>query len=44
MSLQARLPDLKARRIILTHMGPQMLANQGKATRECAFDGMVIEV
>jgi len=44
MSLAARLPDLTARRIVLTHMGPQMLANQDKATLECAFDGMVIEV
>ena len=36
------LPDLKAKRIILTHMGPQMLANRDKATVECAEDGLVI--
>ncbi|MDP3548601.1 MAG: MBL fold metallo-hydrolase [Phreatobacter sp.] len=42
MTLSARLPDLKAKRIILTHMGPQMLANRDKATVECAEDGLVI--
>jgi len=42
MTLSARLPDLKAKRVILTHMGPQMLANRDKATVECAEDGLVI--
>lgn len=41
--LSARLPDLKARRIVLTHMSEQMLAHRHEATVECAEDGMVIE-
>ena len=41
-TLESHLPDLAAKRIVLTHMGPQMLANREKATLECAEDGMVI--
>jgi ribonuclease BN (tRNA processing enzyme) len=33
-----------ARRILLTHMGPEMLARQHDAAFECAHDGMVIEL
>jgi ribonuclease BN (tRNA processing enzyme) len=35
---------LGARRIVLTHMGPDMLARQADAAFECASDGLVIEV
>ena len=35
---------LRARRIVLTHMGPDMLARQADAAFECASDGLVIEV
>lgn len=35
---------LGARRIVLTHMGPDMLARRNDAAFECASDGMVIEV
>jgi ribonuclease BN (tRNA processing enzyme) len=41
-TLESHLPELAARRIVLTHMGPHMLANREKATLECAEDGMVI--
>jgi ribonuclease BN (tRNA processing enzyme) len=34
----------EARRILLTHMGPEMLARQHDAAFECAHDGMVIEL
>jgi ribonuclease BN (tRNA processing enzyme) len=42
-TLSGRLADLRAKRVILTHMGPQMLANRDKATVACAEDGLVIE-
>jgi ribonuclease BN (tRNA processing enzyme) len=32
------------RRILLTHMGPEMLARQAGAALECAHDGLVVEV
>lgn len=45
------LPDLKehwneleAKRIVLTHMGPEMLARLDEIDEECAFDGMVLEL
>lgn len=41
-TLESRLPELKAGRIVLTHMGPQMLASRDKVSVECAEDGMVI--
>lgn len=41
-TLSARLPDLRAARIVLTHMGPQMLERRGEATVACAEDGMVL--
>jgi len=45
--LQAKLPLLKARKIMLTHMNPSMLAKQDKARTAgtlIAEDGLVIEV
>ena len=35
---------LRTQRIVLTHMGPDMLARQGDAAFECAFDGLVLDV
>ena len=36
--------ELSAKRTILTHMGPEMLAAQDRVEEECAFDGMVVEL
>lgn len=36
--------ELEAKRIVLTHMGPEMLAHLDEINEECAFDGMVIEL
>jgi ribonuclease BN (tRNA processing enzyme) len=39
----AALPrDLGAKRLILTHLGPEMLARAGTIPEECAHDGLVI--
>ncbi len=35
---------LACRRILLTHMGPDMLAREVEAAFECAHDGMVLDV
>src|SRR5207249_2919860 len=45
--LQARLPELRARQIMLTHMNPTMLAEQAIARAAgllVAADGLVIEL
>lgn len=42
-TLAARRADLKTPRIVLTHMGPGMLAHQAPLPEERAHDGMVIE-
>ncbi len=45
--LQARLPDLRARQIMITHMNPSMLARQDEARAGgvlVAEDGLVIEI
>ena len=33
---------LRAKRILLTHMSPDMLARQTEGEFECAYDGMVV--
>jgi len=43
-TLRARRGRLGARRILLTHMGPEMLARQADSAFECAHDGMVIDL
>src|SRR5262245_42396444 len=46
-TLKNRLPDLKARRIMITHMNPSMLARQEEATKLgllVAEDGLAFEV
>ena len=40
--IQANRDALNAKRIVLTHMGPDMLAAAGDVAEETAFDGMVI--
>lgn len=41
-TLAPHLGRLGCRRLVLTHMGPEMLARRGEAGVECAEDGMVI--
>ena len=41
-TLAARRSDLATPRIVLTHMGPGMLAHDGPLPEERAHDGMVI--
>ena len=43
-TLRARLPELGARRTVLTHMGQEMLDRLDQVDVETAFDGMVIEL
>jgi ribonuclease BN (tRNA processing enzyme) len=43
-TIERHLPDLAARRIVLTHMGPSMLARRGDVPVATAEDGLVLEV
>jgi len=43
-ALAAHLKDFGARRVILTHLGPEMLAHASDIAEECAHDGLVVEV
>jgi ribonuclease BN (tRNA processing enzyme) len=36
--------ELTAKRTILTHMSPEMLAQQDLVPEECAYDGLVVEI
>jgi ribonuclease BN (tRNA processing enzyme) len=36
--------ELETKRLILTHMSPEMLAIADEVPEECAYDGMVVEV
>jgi ribonuclease BN (tRNA processing enzyme) len=36
--------ELRTKRLILTHMGPEMLAMADQVPEECAHDGMVVEL
>ena len=40
--LEEKLPQLKTRRVLLTHMGDDMLAKVDEVELECAYDGMEI--
>ena len=42
--LEENLPRLKCKRIVLTHMGEEMLARKDELKAPSAYDGMVIEV
>jgi hypothetical protein len=43
-TLREQRPRLRCRRLILTHMSPDMLARQAEAAEECAHDGLTITV
>lgn len=42
--IEANRHALEAKRLLLTHMGPEMLAHQDDVPEECAYDGMVLEI
>jgi ribonuclease BN (tRNA processing enzyme) len=41
-TLRAHRDELTCRRVVLTHMGPDMLARQSESDFECARDGLVL--
>jgi ribonuclease BN (tRNA processing enzyme) len=41
--LEARLPEMRPKRLVLTHMGEQMLAQQKALPHTCAADGLTID-
>ena len=43
-TLEAHLPAIEPRRVVLTHMSDDMLAQRDKVPYEAAEDGMVVEV
>jgi ribonuclease BN (tRNA processing enzyme) len=43
-SLLSNLGRIEAKRVILTHLGPEMLENQSKVLLECAHDGLSVEI
>jgi ribonuclease BN (tRNA processing enzyme) len=43
-TLSQKRAELRCRRLVLTHMGPEMLARVGELGVEAASDGLVIEV
>jgi len=43
-TLEAHLPAIQARRLILTHLSPDMLARVGELEYDVAEDGLVIEL
>jgi ribonuclease BN (tRNA processing enzyme) len=34
--------EIRAKRIVLTHLGKEMLANIDSVSEQCAYDGLVI--
>jgi ribonuclease BN (tRNA processing enzyme) len=44
MTLEAHLPEIKPKRLILTHMSDDMLARVDTLGHEAASDGMVVEI
>ncbi|MGI9384447.1 MAG: MBL fold metallo-hydrolase, partial [Methyloligellaceae bacterium] len=42
--LKTHWDELDAKRIILTHMSPEMLEQQDRIPEECAYDGLVVDV
>jgi ribonuclease BN (tRNA processing enzyme) len=43
-TLEAHLPEINAKRLVLTHMSEDMLGRLGKLPYTTAYDGMVIEL
>jgi ribonuclease BN (tRNA processing enzyme) len=44
LAFKARLPEIGARSVVLTHMAPNMLEHAYEVEERCAFDGMVIDL
>jgi ribonuclease BN (tRNA processing enzyme) len=44
LTLRGNLPRLECKRLILTHLGEEMLARRNELTAVCAEDGMVINI
>lgn len=42
--VRAHAAELRAKRIILTHMSPEMLAHADAVPEECAHDGLVVSI
>ena len=42
--LEAHRDEIKARRVILWHFGPNMLENLSKVDMETAYDGMIVDI
>ena len=42
-TLARRLPDIAAKRTIITHMSAELLGRQNEVTLEAAHDGLVVE-
>lgn len=42
--IAAHRAELAAKRIVLTHMSPEMLAQQDAVPEQCAYDGLVVEI
>jgi ribonuclease BN (tRNA processing enzyme) len=43
-TLARHLDRIGARRVILTHLGPEMLARRAEALAECADDGLAVDI
>ena len=43
-TLQARLPEIKPKRLVLTHMSDNMLGRLDTLTHTAAYDGMIVEI
>jgi ribonuclease BN (tRNA processing enzyme) len=43
-TLRAHLPEIRARRVVLTHMSPDMLGRLTDAELPAAYDGMIIDL
>ena len=42
--LKEHRDELQAKRMVLTHLGPEMLERRHEIPEECAYDGLVIEL
>jgi ribonuclease BN (tRNA processing enzyme) len=44
LALKRRRAQIRARSVVLTHMGPNMLEHVADIEEPCAFDGMIVEL
>jgi ribonuclease BN (tRNA processing enzyme) len=44
LTLQPNLPRLRCKRLLLTHLGEEMLVRRNELAAACAEDGMVVEI